>query len=150
MKTKFMLTVKNGGRAGETFEFAGRRRFIIGRGSDCDLRLPNDFEFLCVSRHHCLIDTETPQIRIRDLGSRNGTCINGMEIGRPIDWRLDAEVTGRISPDYPLQNGDELKIGSTIFQVHVDAAGDGDIQATPAFHEEAEMAPASDRPRRPE
>jgi len=139
MGTKITLTVKNGKRAGETFEFAGRRRFIIGRGSDCELRLPNDFEFLCVSRHHCLLDMENSQIRIRDLGSRNGTCINGMEIGQPVDWRLDADPTGKISADSHLQNGDELKIGSTVFQVDVDVTGDGDIQESPGIHEVVEM-----------
>jgi pSer/pThr/pTyr-binding forkhead associated (FHA) protein len=51
-------------------------RLIIGRELDCGLQLPDD---LC-SRHHAVILCDEYTVRIRDLGSRNGTFVNGMQI----------------------------------------------------------------------
>ncbi|MDB5391001.1 MAG: family 3 adenylate cyclase [Planctomycetaceae bacterium] len=49
---------------------------VIGRNDDCAIRLPD----VLVSREHAiLLKTETG-FRIRDLGSRNGTCLNGRRI----------------------------------------------------------------------
>ena len=47
---------------------------MIGRGEDCDLRLQNRF----VSRHHCelIVDDRDQVLRVRDLGSQNGTFVN--------------------------------------------------------------------------
>ena len=46
---------------------------IIGRASDCIPHVPDDAAHRTVSRHHCLLDINPPDIRIRDFGSRNGT-----------------------------------------------------------------------------
>jgi len=48
-------------------------RLLIGRASDCHLRVADPR----VSRHHCELLIEDNQVRIRDLGSRNGTFVNG-------------------------------------------------------------------------
>jgi serine/threonine-protein kinase len=139
MTTRISLTVKNGKLAGKTFEFAGPRRLMIGRGGGCDLRLPNDFEFLCASRHHCLIDIDPPEIHVRDLGSRNGTWIDGVQIGRPVDRLLGTEEADRPARDYHLQDGDELKVGTTAFQVAIAATEEGDYKETPELHAEMEI-----------
>ena len=46
--------------------------FIIGRAQDCHLRLNSDL----LSRHHCVILQDGYTVRIRDLGSKNGTFVN--------------------------------------------------------------------------
>jgi pSer/pThr/pTyr-binding forkhead associated (FHA) protein len=35
-----------------------------------------------ISRYHCLLDINSPDIRVRDLGSLNGTIVNGKKIGQ--------------------------------------------------------------------
>ena len=47
-----------------------------GAKQDCHLRLPCEF----VSRHHCALLLEDFTLRIRDLGSKNGTFVNGHRI----------------------------------------------------------------------
>src|ERR1700693_3456135 len=50
--------------------------FLIGRGPDCDLRV-NDED---VSRHHCEIVVRGQEATLSDLGSRNGTFVNGKRV----------------------------------------------------------------------
>jgi pSer/pThr/pTyr-binding forkhead associated (FHA) protein len=54
-----------------------RGKLIIGRAADCDLRLLSD----CVSAYHCVLLLDECTLRIRDLGSKNGTFVNGRKIG---------------------------------------------------------------------
>jgi pSer/pThr/pTyr-binding forkhead associated (FHA) protein len=49
------------------------RKFLVGREQDCHLRPNNDL----VSRHHCVFLTDDYGVRLRDLGSTNGTRVNG-------------------------------------------------------------------------
>jgi serine/threonine-protein kinase len=121
MPASVTLTVKNGKLAGKTYEFHGPQRCVIGRAEDCEIRLPGEPEFLAVSRHHCLLDIDPPEVRVRDSGSLNGTFLNGMQIGRPGKWHLPPEALSRPCFDYDLSQGDELNVGGTIFEVAASA-----------------------------
>jgi eukaryotic-like serine/threonine-protein kinase len=138
MTPRITLTVREGGLAGKTFEFAGRRQFLIGRGSDCDLRLSDDFEFMSVSRHHCLIDVDPPAVRVRDLGSRNGTRLDGAEIGRPQQVPPDAG-RARVCREYRLLDGDELTLGPLVFEVGIDMLPERDAKEDNEPLAEAEL-----------
>lgn len=74
----------------------------IGRSADCHLKIAS----AQVSRRHCLITVEGTRVLIRDLGSANGTRLDG----RPIPAEVDVEV----SP------GSRLAIGPLRFVVHFD------------------------------
>jgi serine/threonine-protein kinase len=116
------LTIQNGRLAGTYFQFDLPRRCLIGRANDCQLRLPCGLEFLGVSRHHCLLTIHPPEVWVRDCGSRNGTKLNGMQIGRPASWNVPEEVATAPFRDYELRDGDELTIGSTVFDVSIAAS----------------------------
>ncbi|HWL06983.1 MAG TPA: FHA domain-containing protein [Planctomicrobium sp.] len=51
-------------------------KFLIGREEDCHLRPNSDL----VSRHHCVFTVDDFTVRLRDLGSTNGTLVNGERI----------------------------------------------------------------------
>ena len=50
----------------------------IGRGSDCEIVLPERQ----VSRHHVRIERDDSGYLLRDLGSKNGTSVNGKDVGK--------------------------------------------------------------------
>jgi transcriptional regulator with GAF, ATPase, and Fis domain len=60
-----------------------------------------------LSRRHCLLTREGLEIRIRDLGSRNGTRVNGIPIS-----------------DQSLQHGDQISLGSSLFVFLQEACAD--------------------------
>ena len=51
---------------------------LLGRGTDCDLRLVDPG----VSRHHAELRVEDDQVVLVDLGSTNGTFVNGQPVRR--------------------------------------------------------------------
>ena len=53
-----------------------KRRVVIGRGEDCDVKLGSDR----VSRHHCEILYKDGHYELNDLGSTNGTLVNDAEV----------------------------------------------------------------------
>jgi pSer/pThr/pTyr-binding forkhead associated (FHA) protein len=119
MNPRITLTVNGGRLDGKEYTFADRKTYIIGRGPDCDLQMPCAEEFQTVSRHHCLLCVDPPTVRLRDLGSRNGTVVNGEQIGSPKYWPLPEDSAVRPFAEHELKDGDEFKVGGTVFKVHV-------------------------------
>ena len=62
----------------KTFEFEEHDTFLFGRQNNCHARIREDKR---VSRHHFLLEANPPDVRIRDLGSRNGTNVNDVKYG---------------------------------------------------------------------
>ena len=53
-----------------------KQEYFIGRDPSCDLRLESDK----VSRRHCMLMIDQDRVMVRDMGSRNGTLVNGLKI----------------------------------------------------------------------
>ena len=62
---------------------------IIGRGSSCDIRFTND---VTLSREHVKIVEKNGYFRIIDLGSTNGTRLNGNRLRQPELLDADDEI----------------------------------------------------------
>lgn len=75
---------------------------VIGRSTECNLRLASGQ----VSRQHCQLLIDDQRVAIVDLGSSNGTFLNGQQ--------LTANV------ETPLPSGAELEIGPVKFTVDYD------------------------------
>ena len=70
---------------------------MLGRGAECDIALDDED----VSREHCRITPGADGFVLEDLGSRNGTIVNGEQIRGPV----------------LLRPGDLIVIGHSLFEV---------------------------------
>lgn len=119
MPASVSLLIREGPFAGQTFVFEEPRQFLIGRGHDCNLRLPSDPDHAVVSRHHCQLEIDPPEIRVRDFGSLNGTIVNGENIGHRQRSQKPEEVERAQRPAHQLKHGDSIQLGATVMQVVV-------------------------------
>jgi pSer/pThr/pTyr-binding forkhead associated (FHA) protein len=71
---------------------------------------------MTVSRQHCLIELEGGSAWVQDLGSLNGTHVNGQKIGQP-GYERQADATWVAPARQELQDGDELRVCHTVFAV---------------------------------
>lgn len=119
MPAKITLKVSQGALGGREFVYDETTSCIIGRANDCSPQLPSDEAHKTVSRHHCLLDINPPDIRVRDFGSLNGTYVNGKKIGQR-EKGMSAEEGAKMPfPEHDLKHGDEIQVGDTVFRVGV-------------------------------
>jgi len=95
-----MLILREGQGVGTRWVIE-RSDMIIGREEDCDIVLPSRQ----VSRNHARIRRSGGRHILEDLGSKNGTFVNGRELTEP----------------YTLQDGDEIQIALSFKLFFVDA-----------------------------
>lgn len=115
MRGKITLKVTAGPLQGEVFDFSERETFIFGRAKNCHARLAkND---TTASRHHFILEVNPPDARLRDLGSLNKTLVNEVEYGGREFWESPQDVAGRAHPVVDLHDGDQIRVGETIFEV---------------------------------
>ncbi len=88
-----------------------RNMTVIGRREDCDLRIPVGD----VSRKHCRLVRTDDGIRIEDLGSSNGTYVNGQRV-----------------QESELSAGDQVGVGPVQFIVQINGVPDDDQITQPA------------------
>jgi len=112
-----MWTLKfiSGKYQGGEFPLRPNREIIIGRSSDLDMVLVEDM----VSRKHAKISTDDHSVSIQDLGSTNGTFVNGEKI-RAIR----------------LKEGDRILVGTSIIKL-VTANGEAPIPSSSMTENEA-------------
>ncbi|MEB3339673.1 protein kinase [Okeania sp.] len=120
MSAQVKLTIIEGTLIGKEFIFKERTICIIGRHKDCNLRLPSDEEHRTISRYHCILYVNLPDIRIRDFGSKNGTYINGKKIGqRQPNHTPEADPKIQF-PEYNLKSGDKIQLGTIVFELSIE------------------------------
>jgi predicted component of type VI protein secretion system len=124
MAAKVTLTILGGALDGTEYAFDKPAKcVIIGRGENCSVRLPNrGWEFQMVSRHHCKLDIDPPHVGVRDLGSRNGTYINGRLIGLRDSEESPESAAGITFAGFHLHDTDILAVGPVHFRVNVQRA----------------------------
>ncbi len=96
MQVKLVMFKSNGDR--KDFPLS-KPKVVVGRKVNCDLRIP----LSSVSRQHFAIEIGDDEVKLRDLGSSNGTYYN--------DERV-MEAT--------LAPGDQIRVGPVVFVVTID------------------------------
>ncbi len=116
MAGKLRLEILEGALAGRCFEFAEHDTLVLGRHPDCHICLPED---KAISRHHFLVEINPPEACVRDLGSRNGTYVNGIRYGGGSQERLKEDERRR-QAEVSLKDGDRIRVGRTLLKVSVE------------------------------
>ena len=117
MSGRVELEVVEGPMKGQKFAFEEHDTFVFGRLKDCHARLPDDQQ---VSRHHFIMEANPPDARVRDLGSMNGTHINGTKYGSREKGETPEEGAEREYPQVDLKNGDQIRVGRTLLVVSIE------------------------------
>jgi len=80
----------------QSFELPPGRTLVVGRGVSSDIAIYDP----TISRRHAELTVGPDGVQVRDLGSSNGTCINGSRI-----------TAGRLNPN------DSITFGKVLFQL---------------------------------
>jgi hypothetical protein len=93
--------------SGEVIQLSGKKEYGLGRAADGNTDVDVDlsrFEAYAqgVSRSHAILKVDSQRVYITDLGSSNGTRVNGQKISSNID--------------FPLNHGDLIALGKLKMQ----------------------------------
>lgn len=99
-----VLRVTAGPQAGREFRFTGHDTFLVGRSQQAHFNLGPDDRYF--SRVHFMVEANPPQARLVDMGSHNGTRLNGQ----------------RVTAAVALAEGDRIQAGHTILVVSLPGA----------------------------
>lgn len=94
--TEWLLEKISPGENFERFVLRPASRLMIGRGRDCDIRIDDPL----ISRRHCALCYESHAWRLDDLGSDNGSFVNGA-----------VAQQRTLSPD------DRIQLGNTVLRL---------------------------------
>lgn len=87
-----------GGRSAGATAALRSGRVVIGRGPECDLRLADD----TVSRRHAAVHVGRSAVALHDLGSTNGTLLDGAAVGRA---------------GVPVRAGQQIRLGDSLLTI---------------------------------
>jgi pSer/pThr/pTyr-binding forkhead associated (FHA) protein len=84
-------------RARKGTVFAVAEELTIGRAAGCTVSITDD---TFISQLHARVFVQNGEVFVEDLGSTNGSYLNGQKLARPM----------------PLSKGDRLQIGATVLE----------------------------------
>ncbi|MGC8915809.1 MAG: FHA domain-containing protein [Thermoanaerobaculum sp.] len=102
---RYSLAVILGADAGKVFRIE-KPRVVLGRGAGCDIQL-TDSE---VSRRHAMLEIRGDDVTLKDLGSTNGTFVDGVRVNQA-----------------SLASQQEFSLGTTTLMLIVTEARDSDL-----------------------
>ena len=117
------LVLMTGGKAGERYRLV-KEKTILGRHPGCDIVVDSG----SVSRQHAAVEMKDGNWWIEDLGSRNGTLINGEKLNGPHQLEAADEIgvcedrlvftVGDTTPSEWVSLGGETDASQAVFQSH--------------------------------
>ncbi|RKH07918.1 sigma 54-interacting transcriptional regulator [Corallococcus carmarthensis] len=115
-ESSYLLVIEGG--SSSTFRLPTEGEVVIGRAQDAEVRIQDG----SVSRRHALLSVSSGEGAIADLGSHNGTRVNGQSL---------AGAT-------PLVSGDVISVGEVILVLHqkrADTAAPSSVLSLPGFRQ---------------
>ncbi len=94
-KAAELVMVRSESQAGTRFTVKGV--VVVGRSSEADVHLDDPY----ASDFHLRLSLQDGEVTLQDLGSTNGTYVNGRRVTTPV----------------PLSRGDAVQVGKTIMEV---------------------------------
>ena len=94
-RARGLVVDKPSTQQGTSFEIGPE--VTVGRAAGCHIALPDD---TFVSQLHARVFERSGQVYVEDLGSTNGTYVNGHRVSAPT----------------PMHKGDSLQVGSTVLE----------------------------------
>lgn len=131
------LTILSGNRAGASIGLHPGLEYLLGRGSDCQIPLPDP---LC-SRVHARIAVVDDAWMVADSDSRNGTFVNGQKVteatlGDGHQVRIGGtELEFHLTEVPPTAEGDNPHLTQTLVQNVTVGVGDGDGDSSGVYSE---------------
>src|SRR5439155_9403899 len=98
--------------------FDAHDTFLFGRSPECHAELAADDT--TASRHHFLLEVNPPAARLRDLGSLNGTWVNGQKHGGRERHLSPEQAAQKAWPQVDLRDGDIIRVGASVFNVRIE------------------------------
>jgi pSer/pThr/pTyr-binding forkhead associated (FHA) protein len=114
MAATVRLTVLTGPHQGNRYCFRKAGDTTVGRSSECDVCVCGADRDLHISRRHCRLTFDPPNVLVDDLRSSNGTYVNGLACPPPVFAK----------------DGDILTIGGTSMQISVVDCAECDMGET--------------------
>lgn len=120
---RIILTVTAGPHKGQQFTFDRHDTFLVGRSRHAHFQLLSKDRYF--SRIHFMMEVNPPECRLIDMGSHNGTYVNGERV-------LAAD----------LKNGDQIRAGHTILRMNVErVSAVPPVAPTVSYHPPAVVSP---------
>lgn len=92
------VEIAGGAQSGQKLDFSIHQSAIWGRSREmCDI----SFDDRRISKQHCVLEVQGGRLLLTDLGSQNGTYVNGI----------------RIQQNHPIHQGDVIRLGDTTLRV---------------------------------
>ncbi len=119
LQDHWFISVESGALSG--LSYCVSQSLQIGRAAECDITLPDS----SISRHHARLYVDEETLMIEDLGSANGTLVNGSLLEdeqalRDGDELLFHDILFRVSENYAWGEGKASTLNLTTFVKPVD------------------------------
>jgi eukaryotic-like serine/threonine-protein kinase len=121
-KPQVTVEVVEGPQSGRRFEFESHGTLIAGRAADAHLCLKDDPHF---SRYHFRLEVNPPDVFLVDLGSLNGTVVNGQRVTQAA-----------------LRNGDLISGGKTTVRLSCSAEAGKPAEGATAVYQHSTVIPS--------
>jgi len=109
MFCKVILKFTKGSLKNQEYAYYQQTCVTVGRQDDCTIVIPETDT--SVSRNHCQLTIDPPEVTVRDLESTNGTFLNGILIGRRQKTDGTEEIDIQSPTDFAMKPGDRLGLG---------------------------------------